>query len=354
MLSVDLKNSIKIASILIGTIVGAGFASGQEILQFFTVFHRNGAIGIVLTGIIFFLISIAVLEHVYRYKSKNYEEFIVAVAGKYAGSLIEFIVMLFLLFSFIIMVAGAGALFKEHFGVPTILGSTIMSVACFIIFLFNFRGLVAISTVMAPILVVGIGLLGLYICTMSNVTTYNGKGIELVGNWFSSSVIYASYNSITLIAILASLLPYLSSRKVAVVGSLLGSGLLSLLAVIIYALTSIFYSAVLECEIPILQVIEKLNLSVGSLYSFILLTAMFSSAASVGFCFLNKVSRGLTRKFSLYAIILCSLAIPLSQIGFANLVKCIYPIFGYIGLFQLLLVILAYVFRFKPRATGRA
>ena len=40
-----MKKSIKMAGAFIGVIVGAGFASGQEILQFFTSFGWWGILG---------------------------------------------------------------------------------------------------------------------------------------------------------------------------------------------------------------------------------------------------------------------------------------------------------------------
>ncbi len=348
-MSTDIKNIIKVASVIIGTVIGAGFASGQEILQFFTVYYEKGFWGIILAGILFCVVAAAVLDYVYKCKLKSYSEFIIPLTGKYAGTLIESIVMLFLVSSFFIMMAGSGALFKEYFGLNTIIGAAIMSAACCIVFLFNFRGLIAINTVIAPILVGGIGLLGLYIIAVLNMPVFDGEGQNIIGSWFSSSVLYVGYNSIALVAILANLLPYLSTRKVVIGGAILGGGLLGLLALVIYFLTSLFYPYVLEFQIPILQVIEKLNLSVGDLYSFILFVAMFTSAVSSGFCFLHKLSGDEISKFNLYAVVLCFIAVPLSVVGFSNLVKVIYPVFGYIGFFQVIIIITAYLFRFRLR-----
>ena len=51
----EAKNIFKVASIYIATIVGAGFASGREIVQFFTSYYRGGFYGILLTGVLFAL-----------------------------------------------------------------------------------------------------------------------------------------------------------------------------------------------------------------------------------------------------------------------------------------------------------
>jgi len=152
-----------------------------------------------------------------------------------------------------------------------------------------------------------------------------------------------------MLAIMASLLPYLSTRKVVYGGAIIGSGVLGLLALIIYVLTNHFYPLVLEFQIPIIQVIQKLNLPIENMYSFILLTAMFTTAVTVGFCFLNKLSSGATKRFNIFGIIICLISIPISQIGFANMVKSIYPIFGYVGLFQVLMITIGWIFRLENR-----
>ena len=46
-------NIINIAALYVGTIMGAGFASGREGWQFFGVFGLKGYGGIVLTGLLF-------------------------------------------------------------------------------------------------------------------------------------------------------------------------------------------------------------------------------------------------------------------------------------------------------------
>jgi uncharacterized membrane protein YkvI len=55
-------NSFKIAATYIGTIVGAGVASGQEVLQFFSAFGIIGIWGIALATFLFFLFGYMILR----------------------------------------------------------------------------------------------------------------------------------------------------------------------------------------------------------------------------------------------------------------------------------------------------
>ncbi len=45
----------KVAATYIGTVVGAGFATGREIVEFFTVNGLYGTIGICVSGFFFYL-----------------------------------------------------------------------------------------------------------------------------------------------------------------------------------------------------------------------------------------------------------------------------------------------------------
>jgi len=48
-----LKKSFQIGSAFVGLIVGAGFASGQEIMQYFTSFGLMGIVGAVVATVVF-------------------------------------------------------------------------------------------------------------------------------------------------------------------------------------------------------------------------------------------------------------------------------------------------------------
>lgn len=55
-----MKNTLKAVVVIIGTLIGAGFASGQEIYSFFNIYQENGLAGIILscliTGIVIYRI----------------------------------------------------------------------------------------------------------------------------------------------------------------------------------------------------------------------------------------------------------------------------------------------------------
>ncbi len=60
------KDWVKIASIYVGTVIGAGFASGREIIDFFGIYGLKGILGMIIAGILFSLIGSVLLVKIYN------------------------------------------------------------------------------------------------------------------------------------------------------------------------------------------------------------------------------------------------------------------------------------------------
>ena len=57
-----MKNILKVVLVIIGTLIGAGFASGKEIYVFFNKYGSCGLYGMILSGIILSLVIYKVLK----------------------------------------------------------------------------------------------------------------------------------------------------------------------------------------------------------------------------------------------------------------------------------------------------
>ncbi|HBT48846.1 MAG: hypothetical protein XD49_0570 [Caldanaerobacter subterraneus] len=78
------KNSIssyKIAATYIGTVVGAGFASGQEILQFFVYHGKKGILGLLIVTLLFVFYGNAILFLGNCFRASSYKRVVFVIAG---------------------------------------------------------------------------------------------------------------------------------------------------------------------------------------------------------------------------------------------------------------------------------
>ena len=65
---------LKTIFVIIGTIIGAGFASGQEIYSFFNIYGENGLIGILLSCVIIGIVIYKVLTLSNEKSISTYQE----------------------------------------------------------------------------------------------------------------------------------------------------------------------------------------------------------------------------------------------------------------------------------------
>jgi uncharacterized membrane protein YkvI len=229
---------------------------------------------------------------------------------------------------------------SDRLGIPFRYAVLLMGLLSMALILTNIKGIVTLSTFVTPVLIIGIMLAGLYIIFFgdSEVIKISGFLTRLSGNWFFSSLLYVSYNSILAIVMMCSLLPYIRTRRTARVGGILGGALLSMAALVINAAIFLFYPAAFEKELPILAILRGFSSSAGNLYAAILWLAMLVSAVTSGFCFTDRVGTALKLDRRFMAVILCAAAVPLSTLGFSKLIAAIYPVFGYLGLFIILVL----------------
>src|SRR5699024_11857812 len=113
----------KIGSAFIGIIVGAGFASGQEILQYFTSFGYWGAVGALLSTVLFVYLGMTLTRVGSKLQTSSHKEAIYKISGKYLGILVDAVIVITLFGVGVVMVVGAVSTMKEKFDIRRFLGS---------------------------------------------------------------------------------------------------------------------------------------------------------------------------------------------------------------------------------------
>lgn len=338
-----MKNSWRdLTSVYIGTIIGAGFASGQEIIQFFGVFGYKGIIGIIFASLLFSVVGTIVLLQAYRNKLFCYTEYINLLLGNRAGRFFEIIVVSYLFIGYSIMLAGSGAIFYEQFNMSMNAGIYIMTLLCFLTLVFSVKGISFVNRLVVPLLIMGIVLVGSVVVIKEGFifSNFYGANITKTGNWLTSSILYVSYNSISGIVMLASLFPIINNEKQAIKGGIMGGVGLGIMGLFILLSTLILYTDIYNMEIPMIKASELLGSWGPIMYSTILWLAMFTTAIASGFGCINRVSMLVGEGNFFISAVFCVFAVPFAKIGFSSLVSTLYPLFGYLGLFMLIYIIL--------------
>lgn len=331
---------LKVIFVIIGTLIGAGFASGREIYLFFLQYGTRGKIGIIITGIITGIIIYKVLEITKTYEINNYNKLLERINWKHGkiNKAINLIVNAFLLISFYIMIAGFSAYMSQTYKISIYISSSVFVIICYIIFKKSIRGVVKANEILVPLLIILIAYLGFknlpYMLEQDKqsllVTKQNG--------WIVASVLYASYNSIILIPVLTSLRNYIYSKKDIIKISIITSLVIIILALCIYGLLLRGEFFISELEMPLVEITIEFGSIFKYIYGFVIIASIFTSAISTGYSFLQNTTKN-KKNYEIVLLVMCLTGIAVSNIGFSNLVGILYPLFGILGLLQIGLIL---------------
>lgn len=340
-----MKSIFKVVFVIIGTLIGAGFASGQEIYTFFFSYGEKGLIGIIISTLLMGFVIYKSLCLINKYNIKTYKEFLEIFKkpkekDQYFNlkNIINIVINIFILITFFIMIAGFGAYFKQELKISSIVGSTILAVICYLVLMTNVKGVVKANEVLVPILItflIVIGIIGLKGIDFMHIRDY----IETTNtsNYIISAILYSSYNSILTIPVLITLKDYLKGKKQIKIISILATIVTIVLSVIIFLLLIKVDIDISTLEMPAVYVVSHIFKILKIIYGFIILGSIFTTAISLGSSFLQNISKN-NKTYAQIALIMCITSVLVSNFGFSNLIKSLYPIFGYLGIIQIIML----------------
>lgn len=323
----------KIAALYAGTIMGAGFASGQELTQFFVVYGSMGLIGLLLTICLFAWLGITILEIGYTIKATSYHQILYYACGKKMGTLLDGFITISLFGVLTVMLAGAGTLFRDTLDLPYSLGIGLMALSLILTTLFGLNGISTANLIITPLLAIITTFVALYslfyhewnvtmipIPSTTNLSTFH---------WLLSSLLYLSYNLVMSATVLAPLGSFIPERSVRIAGSIAGSLLLLLLAGLITLVVMIHYPLSPEYEIPMLYIAGSQHTLHHMAYIFIFAAAMYTTGLASLYGCMTKLTEATGLSTSIALLLLTSLSLILSYIGFTSLISVIFTLFGY-------------------------
>ena len=252
--------------------------------------------------------------------------------------IINFILNILLVASFYIMIAGFGAYFEQEIGIHKSIGNLILVILCFLVFLTNVKGVLKVSEYIVPFLIIWLIIIGI-INISSGTNIENLINIQKIKKgWILSAIIYCSYNLILLIPVIISLRKHIVKEKNIKYIAILTNAVIILLSIIIYMLLAKSDIDISTLELPTIYIIRRFFIQFKNIYAFVILSSIFTTAISIGIGFLKNVSKD-KKSYTQFVIFLCISSLLISNFGFSKLVNFLYPIFGYIGIVQILGII---------------
>ncbi|MCQ4620214.1 hypothetical protein KBX19_03145 [Corynebacterium sp. CCUG 71335] len=335
-----MQKSFKMALALVGLTVGAGFASGQEVIQYFLSFGYWGIVGAAVAGVTIAVFSAWIYQLGSYYLAEDHSAVFRSVSRPWVARYMDITTMFTLFCIGFVMVAGAGSNMEQQFGFPTWVGSAIMVVLLLLSGLLDIDKLTNVISFITPLLI--ICLLGAFVITVMNMPDNLSSINELAqqnqhasgtfGNWLVTALNYAT---LVLIMDASMMLVFAGSHlnpAQAGKGGLLGGIMFAVLLMILVFVLFFNMEHVMDADLPLLKVFDSMHPTVGTVVSVVIYLMIYNTAVGLFYALGRRLSHDKPAKFRPYYFIVVLIGFALSFIGFADLVGWVYPVLGYLGL----------------------
>ncbi len=326
--------SFQVAAVYIGTVVGAGFATGREIVEFFTQYGLYGLFGILIAGLFFTLIGIKMMLISKRIGAKSFFDLNAFLFGDTLGKIVNFFMLFVLLGVTSIMLSGSGAIFEEQLGWSRQLGILLTIAIAILVMVYGVKGLFSVNLLVVPMLIIFSLVVAYQTIDFQMPIRTNTSSIK----WIVSSLSYVSLNLSLASAVLVPLANEVKSEWVLIKGGLIGGIILTVILVSSQiALSSL--PNVTTYDVPMAEIMRNKLISFHFVYIIVILGEVLTTVISNSF----GLERQLTRHFNIPRILIICLilmtAVIISQFGYSFLLTLLYPLFGKISVILLILLI---------------
>lgn len=333
-----LKRVLMIGLAYFGVTVGAGFASGQEMLQFYVSYGWWGLAGAGVNLLIMPLTALAILQYGSYFRAQSHGKVFDSIASKFLAKFMDYGLSIAQFCIGFVMLAGAGSNLNQQFGLPLFAGSAIMVVLVIVAGMFNPDRVSGIIGGITPAMIALILAAGLY-----SILTFSGSlqgvhefAIEHVTsslpNWLLATVNYTGLSMFSGIAMAIIIGGQNWSPQAAGWGGFLGGLIFGGLLLLMTAALLLRVEDVYTSDLPTLALINEMNPILGVIASIATYLMIFSTALGV---FYSLGKRLAVPRPSLYRVVFVAVTLigfGLSFLPFTALVNNVFPVLGWLGI----------------------
>ena len=339
------KEAIKIGFAYVGIVVGAGFSTGQEVMQFFTPFGLWSYIGVLISGFILGFIGRQVAKIGTAFEATNHESTLQYIFGEKFSKVFDYILVFFLFGIAVTMIAGSGSTFNQSFNIPTWLGALIMTIIIYLTLLLDFNKIVRALGIVTPFLIIMVILIAVYYLFTGDISisqvnstvpeTSAWKGI-FWGLVYGGLAFAVGFSTVVAIGGDAS------KRRVSGAGAMFGGVIYTILLALINFSLQIEYPKIKNADIPTLDLANSINPWIGLVLTIIMLAVMYNTILGLCYSFAARFTEPYSKKYHIFIIIMMIATYVLSFVGFADLINVLYKFMGVVGMFIVVAVLIKY------------
>lgn len=274
-----MKNCLRITFAYLAAVIGAGFASGSEIVNYFLIHGKISFAGIVLSSAGFGFFAYALLYICIKTQCFSFYELTKKIMPEAVYKITNIILLIFMFILLGAMISAFSYMLYEHTGINKAAGAFLFSALCFIILINNREKIITISGILGIFIVFFICLICLYLINFRCITVFNSHPLKMTGK----ALVYTSYNTFAAAPLLCSMAKDLKTKNECRTTGII-SGILCFFSLsLIWCLVSVYYGKIHLGEMPMLTIAMRHGTGFAIFYSFIIFISVLTSAVSNGF-----------------------------------------------------------------------
>lgn len=360
---IDWKRVLILAGAIIAFTIGSGFATGQEIIQYYTAYGTKNVLALLVFFVAFlyynFNFAKAGAEQKFEKGNDVYKHF----CGEYIGGFCDYYSTLFCYMSFFVMVGGAASTLNQAYGLPLWVGACALTIITIVTVAGGLDSLVDAIGIVGPaivILCIAIGVITV-IRDATNIETglaairdgvfegaVDGETMKNAGeSWIASGLSYAGFVLLWFASFTAALGANNKKRE-------LNLGIIFGTIAVIVAILLVSYAQIANinactpdgavyvwnADIPNLILAMRIWKPFSAFFALVVFAGIYTTAVPLLYNPAARFSCEGTRKFKVLTVILgvAGLIVGL-YLPFRVLVNYIYVLNGYVGAVLILFMI---------------
>ncbi len=343
-------SAMQVTLMLVGTLVGAGFASGREMWVYFGSFGTMGYVGLLLFALSYLGVCTAALKLAYKIKSNEFGEVIVPQKYHKLSIFIKYYITVVLWGVLICMTAAGGSVASQQFGIPKAIGGIVVAVLVIFTVFGDFDRVSRAFRYVMPLLmaVIIISCIAIIVTDLPETGYTNEvKHATLGPTWYISALLYFCFNmtgSVSVSIIVGYRTDDISSAKRGIRIATLFCVVLGALMITACLKDPSFSEAM---DMPLLGYAALVSKPLNIAFAAVMMLAIYASATSNFYACTTEIKEGKNKR--LIIIIIAAVAYGIGLAGFKNIVNYMFSIFGIIGISILVSLLVNYYLNFVKK-----
>ncbi|MET3683837.1 putative membrane protein YkvI [Alkalibacillus flavidus] len=329
-----MMKGFKWIGLIVATMIGAGYASGREIWEFF---GHDSSFAIILFAILFTISCHVILSLSYELKSDDYMPLLRRLLGDNWAKLYDWSILLYLFSTIFVMISGSGATVAV-FEWPPVIGIALMVIGLLIVVPKGMDGILSVNRLLLPLMVVALSLVLILFVWREHIPLW-GYDMGGQGNWMAS-IPFTSLNVLPLIAVLGAVGKNIKQPQEIYVASI-GSGLILGVISYLYNMSLVQVADQLYFyDVPLFAILYGYRIEIFFGMAGLLIFAIYTTALTSLFGLIARIQSYFPLTEGKLGLALIVLALPFTLVGFSDLISYLYPLYGVINLYVLAMLLL--------------